>query len=492
MADKAITIGATVGEDTYAYKKEGVTLASGKYYQSTVNMSMVKTINLSELQGDCEAKNGYTLTGTLAGNYKVSIADGATVILDGVTINGVDNNSYSWAGINCAGDATIILKDGTTNTVKGFKATYPGIHVLPGNTLIIKGETQGTGKLIASSNKNNQDDGAAGIGGGYGVPCGNIEIQGGDITATGEIMCAGIGGGGEAACGNITISGGTIKATGGSNGAGIGSGGDSDGNSSCGNITISGGTITATSLYAAAGIGSGLAGTCGTITITDGVTQVTATKGGYAKHSIGAGADDGGSKSSCGKVTIGGTEYWDGTAYKNGGDTYLTTATLTYPVTYPVALSAVTSDYVGSVVTTDGYVYASEGDVPTGKTAAAKIAYVSSTGHGLALALADEMGSTTMQWLDAKNACSEHTPTVSGRAWSLPTKDQWNNMLTTAGSYSKLHDNFGLEIGTNPYYWSITETEGNLKAWVLMGGSSWQWGYTTKEYSFRARAVLEF
>ena len=57
------------------------------------------------------------------------------------------------------------------------------------------------------------------------------------------------------------------------------------------------------------------------------MTQVTATKGGEdAPNSIGAG--DGGS---CGTVTIGGTEYWNGSAYQNGGATYLTTSPLVYP-----------------------------------------------------------------------------------------------------------------------------------------------------------------
>ena len=95
----------------------------------------------------------------------------------------------------------------------------------------------------------------------------------------------------------------------------------------------------------AAGIGSGLSSgnsddpksSCGTISITTGVTKVTATKGSGAFNSIGAGGDN----SSCGKVTIGctldgggnpvgGTEYWDGLAYQNGGNTYLTQDTITY------------------------------------------------------------------------------------------------------------------------------------------------------------------
>ena len=152
-----------------------------------------------------------------------------------------------------------------------------------------------------------------------------------------------------------------------------------------------------------------------------------------------------------------------------------------------IALSAVTTADIKKIVTTDGYVYASTLDVPTGKTAAAKIAYVSSTGHGLALALADE--SSFMQWLAAKTACTAHTPTVSGGTWSLPTKDQWTNMMTTAGNYDNLRANFGLEAGDNAYYWSITED--NFNAWVLMGPLG-QWISCSKELTLRARAVLVF
>ena len=66
---------------------------------------------------------------------------------------------------------------------------------------------------------------------------------------------------------------------------------------------------------------------CGTITIGNTVSRVTATKGSGATNSIGfAGSDFG----SCGQVTIGGTVYWDGSAYQNGGETYLATSPLTY------------------------------------------------------------------------------------------------------------------------------------------------------------------
>ena len=255
-------------------------------------------VDLATLTADYEAKDGETLTGTLAGNYKITIADGATVTLDGVTINGVNDGSYEWAGITCEGDATIILSG--TNTVKGFYEDYPGIQAAADKTLTING----TGSLTASSYGY-----GAGIGGGSGVACGNIEIQGGTITATSVTHAAGIGGGNNASCGNITISGGTVTATGGARGAGIGGGRRGLDNGSCGNILISGGTVTATGGDDAAGIGggrgynSGYKSSCGTITITTGVTKVTATMGDGATNSIGAGKF-----CTCGTVTIGGVE----------------------------------------------------------------------------------------------------------------------------------------------------------------------------------------
>ena len=99
---------------------------------------------------------------------------------------------------------------------------------------------------------------------------------------------------------------------------------------SCGNIIISGGILDLTGGKikdgnGAAAIGTGNGGTCGNITITEGVTRLTATKSGSATHSIGKG-----SGGSCGTVTIGGTVYWDGSNYQNGGDTYLTQSTLIY------------------------------------------------------------------------------------------------------------------------------------------------------------------
>jgi hypothetical protein len=275
-------------------------------------------VNLTSLTEDYVAQDNVVLTGTLAGNYKISIADGATVMLNNVDINGSGTwTSGDYAGITCVGDATIILSG--ANSVKGFDERYPGIYVPTSKTVTI----QGTGSLTASSTGYAPGIGcaylidcgniiieggtitatggmsAAGIGGSYRNNCGNITISGGTITATGGDNAAGIGSGWECICGNITISGGTVTATGGKYGAGIGGG--YKGN--CGNISITGGTIEATGGQHSAGIGGGQKNGCGNIEITDGVTSVTAIKGIYGSYSIGEGLGG-----SCGTVTIGGVE----------------------------------------------------------------------------------------------------------------------------------------------------------------------------------------
>ena len=288
-----------VGEKAAAFPVEG--LNGGETVTVTYNGSKkVKSVkavkkgaapapasgtDLATITADYEAKDGETLTGTLASNVKISIADGATVTLKDVNITNLDINC-NWAGISCLGDATLVLEG--TNTVcagrdgSGYN-NYPGIWIASGKTLTV----QGDGTLTAYSNVSQPY--AAGIGGGYNIACGNIVINSGTITATGGYGAAGIGSGQGAGCGNITINGGTVTATGGQYGAGIGSGGEGENYGSCGNITISGGTVEATGGENAAGIGGGrYNGACGTITITSGVTSVKATKGEGAE-SIGKG-----------------------------------------------------------------------------------------------------------------------------------------------------------------------------------------------------------
>ncbi|MBO6058446.1 MAG: hypothetical protein J6P64_09630 [Bacteroidales bacterium] len=397
------------------------------------------------------ARDGMTIYGTLGVNKKISIADGATVTLNNATINGVNNWSYQWAGLNCLGDATINLADGTTNTVKGFYENYPGIHVPSGNTLTI----QGTGTLNASSN-------------GYG---------------------AGIGGGNGISCGNITIRGGTITATGGENAAGIGAGYGNNNESVCGIITITSGTITATGGSYAAGIGSGVGGggnssSCGAISIASTVTRVTATKGSGAPNSIGAG-----SSGTCGTVTIGGVEG----------------AISESPYTYPAATGhALSASVVGEVVGTDGLAYAvvDKDNLPTGVTAAGMVAYKSGS-NGLVIALADE--ASTMNWSTANGTttgAAAHTPTVTGQTWKLPSQAEWQRMFIANGgnqnSYTGLNTTLAAAGGDSSKlqeyssYWSSTNGGVDHAYYVSLTDGDALFFSVDKGYPFRVRACLAF
>ena len=434
-------------------------------------------IDLSKLTAAYEAQNGDVLTGMLNGStqpYKISIAKGATVTLDGVTINGKNNESYNWAGITCMGDATIILKDGSTNTVTGFYGFYPGIQAAVDHTLTIKG----TGSLEASSNGV-----GAGIGGGCGIACGNIKIEGGTITATGGDGSAGIGSGERSSCGNIKIEGGTVTATGGQNAAGIGSGIAA----TCGNILIQGGTVEATGKDGGAGIGSGgdyygNGADCGTVTITTGVIKVTATKGSNAPNSIGKGQGE----STCGTVTIGG----------NVG------AKTASPYVYPTPALSLTSPTVGQVIGSDGKNYAANATLPTGVTKVAMIAYVSGS-NGLAIALADESG--YMNWATAKSTCEAKTPAFTGGTWKLPSLNEWKNMLTydeESEMYKKnnlktaLSTADGTSLREWSNYWSSTDyvSDNTQACYVKFQGDEADLSNESKNSSSNmvVRAVLAF
>ena len=158
-------------------------------------------VDLSLLTGDYEAQDGDILTGTATSEQiHITVASGATITLKDATITSIPNDdSHKWAGITPLGDATVILEG--TNTVKGGRNIYPGLFAATNATLTIKG----TGSLTASTNQSTKE-GAAGIGGGYSIACGNIRIEGGTITATGGGWAAAIGSGSTASCGTITIS----------------------------------------------------------------------------------------------------------------------------------------------------------------------------------------------------------------------------------------------------------------------------------------------
>ena len=93
------------------------------------------------------------------------------------------------------------------------------------------------------------------------------------------------------------------------------------------NILIDGGSIVATGGDWSAAIGGGAGCGCRNITITSGVTSLTAIKGNSAPYSIGPGWK---ANPSYGSITIGGTVYFNSGSFENGGDTYLAQSPLVY------------------------------------------------------------------------------------------------------------------------------------------------------------------
>lgn len=103
------------------------------------------------------------------------------------------------------------------------------------------------------------------------------------------------------------------------------------------------------------------------------------------------------------------------------GKVYNVRKTQAAALTYPIALSAVTSDYVGSVVTTDGNVYATVAAASAAsKTAVAVIAYVGTAGSvdassgtykGLAVALSDANSGSNCKWAESYENCLSSTQT---------------------------------------------------------------------------------
>lgn len=395
----AVPAGAYSGTQTLVYHS-GSTNVTKTLSDNHANFNVGQTyskicffcpVDLSRVTFDYTVQDGEILQGTLGGNYLITIADGATVTLNGATINPNSQNSFKNPALTCLGDATIVLAEGKTNTLKPFDSYSPCIQAGPsGTTLTICGTgtleaNNSMGTAIGAGNSpcgdiviegettiNATSTSGTGIGGGYdnnssGIntcPCGNIIIRGGNVTATGYV---GIGGGNNGNCGNILISGGVVIAhgrlsgnscigsksstnggecgnitiTGGEvtatpssdNGECIGIG--SAASRKCGDINISGGTVIAMGAYHCAAIGSACTNTqvnrCGNITITDGAT-VTATKGSNAEYSIGK-STNGSVSSNCGTINIGGIIYYDGSSYSTNPDgaVYLGQSPLEYP-----------------------------------------------------------------------------------------------------------------------------------------------------------------
>ncbi len=148
-----------------------------------------------------------------------------------------------------------------------------------------------------------------------------------------------------------------------------------------------------------------------------------------------------------------------GVAFENGK--YYTIGVKMSKIAYPITLADVTSQNIGGVVTTDGYVYASATTATAaGKTPVAMICYANGN-IVLALALSDE---DSYNWESATTTCNvKNTSTaVPHCAWRLPFKSEWDKMINATGGYSALRSAFEAIGGSNlsgELYWSSTEDD---------------------------------
>lgn len=312
------------GENNEAYKWAGIT-ATGDATIVLVASNIVrgfhenypgifvpegKTLRIKG-NGKLEAGSSGRGAGIGGANYE-QINCGNIEILEGTirAVSGMNSAAIGAGGLSECGSITI--SGGFVTAVPYNSDSAAGIGT--GRKRSRCGDiTISGGNVVAEAG-----DLSAGIGSSYESICGNITISGGTVTAHGGTNAACIGSGAgcdikletsfdPSVCGNITISGGTVTAKAAGDGntfaAGIGSGND---NAVCGNILISGGTVYTKGGSDAAGIGTSEQSSVGDITITDGVTKVTAEKTsmGEDTHCIGGGTN----YKRIGKVTIGGKE----------------------------------------------------------------------------------------------------------------------------------------------------------------------------------------
>ena len=224
-----------------------------------------------------------------------------------------------------------------------------------------------------------------------------------------------------------------------------------------------------------------------------------------------------------GKVTAVAAGTANITATANDGSGVSATCAVTVTLTYPIALSAVTADYVGSVVCSDGNVYPAKTAVPSGKTAVGILGKVTATGHGLILALqnaeppswediigwasVDTYAGTTLKVLpdaDARGSLASYTTLGSTAVsnWAVAQKSDYEAIFINLGSTvdygdgTTFDDNVNAYITTGVggtaisygYHWSATEDDDD-RAWYFY---DFGWDRNDKTGYSYVRPVLGF
>ena len=175
-----------------------------------------------------------------------------------------------------------------------------------------------------------------------------------------------------------------------------------------------------------------------------------------------------------------------------------------YPVSWRMIKTyTLAESTVGMIVGTDGKAYAAadKDNLPTGVTAAGMVAYKNGS-NGLVIALADE--ASTMNWSTATGAsgAAAHTPAVTGGTWKLPSKAEWNQMFgadaeENIANYMSLNYALDAAGGTAlpesySYYWSSTESEGDIAYVELDCGSAYWYNNGYEDEDRLVRACLAF
>ena len=224
-----------------------------------------------------------------------------------------------------------------------------------------------------------------------------------------------------------------------------------------------------------------------------------------------------------GKVTAVAAGTANITATANDGSGVSATCAVTVTLTYPIALSAVTSDYVGSVVCSDGNVYPAKTAAPAGKTAVGILGKVTETGHGLILALkdaeyqnwstingwasVDTYAGTTLKVLpddDARGSLASYTTLGSTAVsnWAVAQKSDYKAIFINLGSTVDYGDGTTYDANVNAYIttgvggtaisdgynWTATEYDDDNACYFYSSG----WDSNSKTLYSSVRPVLGF
>ena len=253
-ATKGIDVPGTATLNIYAQNGETGTLFAGTENGTTATLTASDKAagiggGLSDNTGSINIHGGKI---TAMGGYAPGIGGGyyknygGTIVIYGGEINATAGSQSAGIG-SASGNAggSVTIYGGTINASSSQMA--PGIGSGRDDKIGVDVTIYGG---IINAQGGNEYSGGTGIGAGYHGKCGNITINGGTVTAIGGVDDSGQGGpgigGGESGTGigNIVINGGTVTAIGKGGSAGIG-GFRSYSGSAGANVTINGGTVIA-------------------------------------------------------------------------------------------------------------------------------------------------------------------------------------------------------------------------------------------------------